>query len=75
MSEEKAAERPADNDAARLLDRALGLRMYGEGAPGNSDTWSAWDRDCEGFLRDRLCAEKGHAAEGNCCPAWVTANG
>lgn len=37
--------------AIRLLDEALFLCMYGECAPGGSETWSAWVRRAEVFLR------------------------
>jgi len=37
--------------AVRLLDFALHLRMYGENAPGGSETWAQFDGDVEGFLR------------------------
>jgi hypothetical protein len=57
-------------DAIRLLEYALHLRMYGENAPGGTETWAEWDRMTEGFLRDHHCAERGHASDGRCCPSW-----
>lgn len=67
--------RSTDSEAAStLVERALHLRMYGDAAPGSEgETWARWDRDAEGFLRDRLCAERGHDPEGRCCPAWFAA--
>ncbi len=41
-------------EAKRLLEYALHLRMYGEGAEGGNESWHEFDRDCESFLRDLL---------------------
>lgn len=37
--------------AQRLLSSGLNLRMYGENAPGSTDTWRAWDTRTEEWLR------------------------
>lgn len=42
---------PQLQEADALLDRVLLLRMYGEGAPGCSDTWRQLDTDIEAHLR------------------------
>lgn len=39
------------DEATRLLQYALHLRMHGERAPGGSETWAEFDRRCEAFLR------------------------
>lgn len=39
------------DEATRLLRYALHLRMFGERAPGGSETWAEFDRRCEAFLR------------------------
>lgn len=39
------------SEATRLLEYALHLRMHGENAPGGTETWAQFDRDCEHFLR------------------------
>jgi hypothetical protein len=38
--------------AARLVQRALDLRQFGQLAPGGKDTWAGWERDAEAWLRD-----------------------
>lgn len=38
-------------EATRLLNLALHLRMHGENAPGGTETWRQFDRECEHFLR------------------------
>ena len=40
--------------AVRLVEEALHLRVNGERAPGGTETWHAWERKAERFLRDRL---------------------
>ena len=42
------------DQAVRLLEAALHLRMNGERAPGGNETWAALWRDVEVFLRARL---------------------
>ncbi|WP_285909097.1 hypothetical protein [Actinomadura opuntiae] len=46
-----AADRWAADRFRRLVDRAHDLRSLGEGAPGLTDTWAAWDRDAARALR------------------------
>jgi hypothetical protein len=41
-----------DDNAVRLLEEALHLRMNGERAPGGNETWREWDRKAEEYLRD-----------------------
>lgn len=38
-------------EALRLLEQALVLRMHGEKAPGGAETWSTWEERVEVFLR------------------------
>lgn len=40
-------------EASRLVGYALHLRMYGERAPGGDETWTAFDKAAEGYLRER----------------------
>src|SRR5258708_2203621 len=40
-----------EQEAVRLLEEALHLRMNGERAPGGTETWATWDRDAEAFMR------------------------
>lgn len=47
----------ADDEAIRLLEEALHLRMNGERAPGGTETWRDWDRKTEVFLRSLLPPE------------------
>lgn len=37
--------------AVRLVEYAIHLRLYGERAPGGSETWQEFDRRAEKFLR------------------------
>lgn len=39
------------DQALALLEYALTVRMYGECAPGGSETWQAWDTSVEHYLR------------------------
>jgi hypothetical protein len=43
-----------DETAVRLLEEALHLVQNGERAPGGNETWAAWARKTETFLRYRL---------------------
>jgi hypothetical protein len=38
-------------EAVKLLEYGLHLRMNGENAPGGSETWNEWDTRTEEFLR------------------------
>jgi hypothetical protein len=51
------------DEAVRLLEEALHLRMHGERAPGGNETWREWDRKTEAFLRSRHDAP-GYHGEG-----------
>jgi hypothetical protein len=52
-------EGPIADDAIELLRYALHLRQHGERAPGGNETWRAFDRRAEAFLR----AADGQAAQ------------
>ena len=39
------------DEAVKLLERVLHLRMNGERAPGGNETWQDSDRDVEAYLR------------------------
>lgn len=41
-------------DAVKLLEYALHLRMHGERAAGGAETWREFDQRCEAFLRKRM---------------------
>lgn len=44
-------------EAVKLLEYALTIRMYGERAPGGDENWRQFDRDAERFLR-RVAGEE-----------------
>lgn len=64
------ARRSERDEAVKLLEQALFLRMNGERPPGaprddpEAETWRSWDRDAERFLRSLLPAagERGEDA-------------
>jgi hypothetical protein len=37
--------------AVKLLEYAMHLRKHGENAPGGTETWAQFERDCETYLR------------------------
>ena len=47
-------QRPERDEAVKLLERVLHLRMNGERAPGGDETWPPLDRDIEAYLRSLL---------------------
>lgn len=40
-----------EQEALRLLEEALHIRMHGERAPGGTENWADWDTKAETFLR------------------------
>jgi hypothetical protein len=47
-------QRSERGQALKLLEAALFLRMNGQRAPGGNETWGAWERRVESFLRALL---------------------
>jgi hypothetical protein len=45
--------------ATKLLNYALTIRMYGERAPGGDENWREWDMRTEVFLRSLLADSDG----------------
>lgn len=63
---ERSIERMTSGDAVNLLRYAMHLRMYGENAPGGTETWVEFDRRAEAFLRAHPPAHNlGHPFRGH----------
>jgi hypothetical protein len=40
-----------EQEAVRLVEEAIHLRMHGERAPGGTENWRDWERAAEVFMR------------------------